>query len=139
MHRLMLSLAAFLAASVATFAQTQASLAPTDKPTPAPVAGPAASAKLPSDTLTLSEAKTFLQNHEAEKLKVEAARKAVFKQGAKATPAERAKLIGAFRVAQKERMEKLQADAPRARELTEKVQVAEKAAPPVTPTPAPKS
>jgi len=99
-------------------------------PTQAPVAGDLT--KLPGDTLTLTEARAFLKDHKDERAKVEEARKVVLKQGAKATPEQRARLIEAFRAAQRERLQKLQAQAPRVRDLQQKIEQAEKVSPPAT-------
>lgn len=91
--------------------------------------------KLPADTLTLSEAKAFVQQQELERAKLDTARKEVLKKGAKSTPAERAKLIREFRTSQQVRIKALQDQAPRVRELEQKIKKAE--ADPAAPTPAP--
>jgi hypothetical protein len=87
---------------------------------------PPAALNVSVDSLTLDEARGFLQSYESDKLQVEAARKEVFKKGAKATPAERAKLIRAFRVAQHERIESIRGRAAVAVELKERVRQADK-------------
>jgi hypothetical protein len=127
----------FLAAIMATSLRGQ-----TPGPATAPVAPPAsassavAAKKLPSETLTVIEAKSFLALHEAEKRQYEADREAVLAKGAKLKQEQRLKLIQEFVTANGEREKKLQADMRRAAQLSHKVRLVEN---PIPAKPTPKS
>lgn len=97
-----------------------------EAPATPPKTDAADSARLAGDTLTVSEAKTLVATHAAEKQQLEIERQAVLAKAAKLNQADRAKLINDFLTATSARRKKAQDEAPRIIELTIKVKDAEK-------------